>query len=235
MPSLIFDLDGTLADSRQCILDSVRYAFDRIGFAKITFDSVRVTQQDLRKSYEETMEQNQIPFNDEELNQFITEYRWYHEHEGEAGLSLYEGVLETLDQLRPNFGLAVATTKHSMQALRVLNKLKIDHYFDHIQGTDPGMRYKPEPDILLHTLSALRRPSEKSAYVGDSIHDMHAAASMGMRRIGAAYGFAGDSQLIDHGPDWLIYDFRDLTGISYEILDRLNQSFAEGQRRLNSQ
>lgn len=221
MASIVFDLDGTLTDSRTCILDSIRYAFRKIKLGDLLFNEIRATQHDLRITLREAMTENHLKYEERYFAEFMEHYRWYHRQEGEATIQLYEGTEEVLDSLRSQFKLAVATTKQSKQAIRVLRLLKIDHYFDHIQGTDPGFRYKPDPDILVESMRKLGQPMNKGAYVGDSLHDMKAAQSGGMKRLGAAYGFAGDKHLKDHELDWLLYDIRDLIELQSDVYSRL--------------
>jgi len=225
MASLLFDLDGTLIDSKECILSSIRYSLAKLDLSELTFDEIRVTQQELQKTFAEMMAEADLPWDGELLRRFIDHYRWFHEHEAEGYIQTYAGVAEVLDSLRSDFRMGVATTKHSEQAVRVVRRVGLDSFFDHIQGTDPGMRYKPEPDILLHVLSRIGKTAERSAYVGDSIHDMDAARAGGLRRIGAAYGFAGEKPLRTRDPDWMIYHFSDLASLQPELRARLSWSF----------
>lgn len=221
MAAIVFDLDGTLVNSSKCILDSISYSLDKLGIKNADFCQISATQQDLKTTFIKMLKQyDRIP-SDQEVMDFIDHYRWYHQNHGEECIQTFEGVQDVLGELKKEFHLAVATTKHTAEATRVMEKLKLDVFFDHIQGTDPGMRYKPEPDILFSTLRVLKKSAEQSAYVGDSLHDMHAAQSGGMKRIGAAYGFAGPEPLHKHGPDWMLYDIRELLNIQSELKAKL--------------
>lgn len=226
MAAIVFDLDGTLVNSSECILASIDFAFSTLGHQGIPYDRVAATQQDLGTSFRRILSENSIPFVETELRSFIDHYRRYHTDEAEDLIQPYEGVAEVLEFLAPHFQLAVATTKHTSQACRVLQRQKLNSFFNHVQGTDPGLRYKPEPDILYATLRALNKPSGEAVYVGDSLHDMHAAEASGMKSMGAAYGFAGDQALRNHGPDWLIYDIRDFLKIREDVSGRLGQVLA---------
>lgn len=207
---IIFDLDGTLADSKLCIRESVAYAFDRMGLGELRYCHVSVTQKDLASTFRATMEDHARPYDEQMIREFIDHYRYFHQHEAESKIRLFEGVIESLESLRSGIKMGVATTKHSVEARRVMKRLEIDHYFDHIQGTDPGLRYKPAPDIILKSMEVLSAPTEQCVYVGDAVHDMQAARSAGIKGVGAAYGFAGDEALKEFKPDFLVYDPRDL-------------------------
>lgn len=213
----IFDLDGTLADSKDSIVASVKHSLGSLGLSKLQVDEIFVTQHDLATSFKKISEDEKIDFDSRLCDLFIQNYRKHQIEEAESMLQLYPKVVETLDQLRSDFQLAVATTKHSVQAKRVLERLEISSYFSHIQGTDPGLRYKPHPDILLRCLEIMNVEGQDAAYVGDSLHDMHAARGAKMKEIGAGYGFAGTKYLESHGPDHILNCISELRDVSKNI------------------
>lgn len=213
----IFDLDGTLADSKDSILASVKHSLASLDLAHVQIDEIFVTQHDLATSFKKISEDEKIDFDPQLCDSFIQNYRKHQVEEAESMLRLYPRVTETLEDLRSQFKLAVATTKHSVQAKRVLERLGIASYFSHIQGTDPGLRYKPHPDILLKCLEIMSIEGRDAAYVGDSLHDMHAARGAKMKEIGAGYGFAGAKYLESHGPDHVLNCISELRAISKNI------------------
>ncbi|MBN8555094.1 MAG: HAD family hydrolase [Deltaproteobacteria bacterium] len=214
MRTLIFDLDGTLLDSKQSILTSIDFALNEIGHKGLSYDKRQAVQQDLATTLKKTGDLLGISFSEHQIASFIAIYRKHHSTSPEKTMVAYEGVQDGLLELKKNFTLAVATTKHTAQAELILQKLKLDHFFDHIQGTDSGMKYKPAPDILFHTLKMLgNSEANLSAYIGDSVHDMAAAKAAGMRSVGAAYGFSGSEELKAISPDHLIHEFKDLLSL----------------------
>lgn len=219
MSSIIFDLDGTLADSRECLLASLNYAFETIGLNAVPYCPVQSLQQDLMSTYRQTLKDLQLEVDEHQMKKFIEAFRWYHEHEGESSIVAYEGIADTLENLKKTHVLAVATTKHSPQARRVLRKIGLISFFDHIQGTDPGLNYKPAPDILWRTLKVLEIPTRKAAYVGDGHHDMTAARHAGLVAVGAAYGFGGDQPLLNSGFDFLIRHHQELLDLRAQLND----------------
>lgn len=213
MKAIIFDLDGTLVDSRESILSSIRFGLEKIGHKNISFDETKAVQQDLATTLTVTGEKLGIHFSDDDKKAFIHHYREHHSLDPVATMKLYDDVPEVLDHLRSHFSIGIATTKHTVQAKHVLKALKIDEYFEHIQGTDPGMRYKPAPDILLVTMKELCLTGMPAAYVGDSAHDMEAAKAAGMKAIGAAYGFAGADHLKAADPHHMLEAVRELSSL----------------------
>lgn len=217
MYTLVFDLDGTLANSRESILASVRYALTQTGMSNCRFDEIFVTQHDLATSFKKIVNESGGEFRQELCDQFISAYRKHQVEEAEEILELFPKVGESLTSLRTDFRMAVATTKHSEQAERVLKRLRIHRFFDWIQGTDPGLRYKPHPDILWRSLDGLGAKPAQAAYIGDSVHDMQAARSAGMREIGAGYGFAGPELLKGHKPHYLLNCISELVELGPEL------------------
>lgn len=214
MQTLIFDLDGTLADSKQSILESFRFALDHVGYRQTTYCEIEVTQQDLETSFRRICQKSSIEFESKACHLFIQTYRTHQKDVAEDLLRLFPKVPETLSYLRSHFKLGVATTKHTEQAVRVLRRLEIFDFFDHIQGTDSGLRYKPHPDILHESLKHLQADAKRAAYIGDSVHDMQAAKAASMIPIGAGYGFAGAAALKDLELPYLLDCISDLVSVS---------------------
>jgi len=210
---LIFDLDGTLVDSKASILSSIRFALQETGYSHLEFNESLAVQQDLGTTFRAATERAQLALDEAKLQIFIETYRKHHSQNPAETMKAYDGIHDLLLRLHEDFQLAVATTKHSPQARHILGQLGLSEYFDHIQGTDPGMRYKPAPDILNIVLEKLERDPEESLYVGDSPHDMEAAHSARMMAVGAAYGFAGKESLETAKPHAWLHSPQDLYGV----------------------
>lgn len=221
MPLLVFDLDGTLIDSRASILASLRHALREIGHADLEFDEMPALQQDLVSTLRQVGTTYNISFSDETAKNFISIYREHNSRFPEKFMKPYPHVRDVLAELQRDFRLAIATTKHTDQAKGILESLKLDEFFSHIQGTDSGLRYKPAPDILFAVLDALEHHAPGSAYMGDSVHDMHAAEAAGMWRLGAGYGFAGHEQLQAVDPHWMLKSFGDFRHIREDLKECL--------------
>lgn len=214
---MIFDLDGTILDSRASILESIFYALEELKLDHIPVDEKKAVMQDLRITLLEGAEQTSTNLTSETVEKFVEIYREHHSREPENKIKPFPGIIEALHICRENFDLAIATTKHSEQARHILSRVGLEHFFKRIQGTDSGLRYKPEPDILLKVLEDTKYAASRALYVGDSPHDLLAAHRAALPSVAAAYGYGSREHLVFEKP-WLILD-------SVEDLRRLPESF----------
>lgn len=133
------------------------------------------------------------PDNANELARFVDSYRANYSGNPTPGLA-YDGVHDTLTRLRaryPAMAIAVATTKRTAMAVKVVERTGLAHLFDRVQGSD-GIPEKPDPTLLRVVASALDRPLAQAAMVGDTDHDIRAARAAGCIAIGVTYGGWGE-------------------------------------------
>ncbi len=147
---------------------------------------------------------------------FIDAYRaYYHAHLIDRTRP-FDGVVETLAALAPlrarGLRTAVATTKRSDTARRVIAGLGLDGWFDAVLGTD-GMPHKPAPDVVLAAARAVDRDARAGLMVGDNARDVEAGRAAGMRTCGVSWGAVGADGLRAAGPDYLIDRFAELLAI----------------------
>lgn len=216
---LIFDLDGTLLDSRESILMSMEFALKKIGRTEAV-DEKQALRQDLLSTLRDTAQAHGTRFSDEERYRFIQNYRAHQRETAFQVIRTYQGVADTLSELKKKFSLGLATTKTTDQANHILQIFRLDSFFDHIQGTDKGLRHKPAPDILFRTHTYLGAKS-RALYVGDSPNDILAAKNAHMFSMAALYGFSEREDLESYEPDWMLHRFEDILEIEEDLLSPL--------------
>ena len=208
--AVLFDLDGTLADSAEDIRDALERAFADLGLA---FDR-RIDPLIDGSPLEEVFAVAVPDGSPEQLLTFIASYRHHYERSPAHRTRLYPGVRETLEALqaiRPRIKLAVATTKRSSTAQSVLDALGVGDAFELVAGTGATrMRPKPAPDLLLHVAEQLGVAPGRALMVGDTLRDVHAAKHAGMRVAAVTYGLGAPDALIDARPDYLLEEFEEL-------------------------
>jgi phosphoglycolate phosphatase len=183
---VIFDLDGTLIDSRQDLADSVNWMRAQFNLAPLTMEQVVVyIGNGIKLLVERSLEGSGITM--EQGLPLLKEY--YHNHMVD-NTCLYPGVAEGLTRLQ-DFGikLAVITNKPHTATLKILKELRVYDNFDTIIGGDSGFPLKPDPAPLLHFVNKCDAIQGRSWMCGDHYTDLEAGRRAGMKRCFAAYGF----------------------------------------------
>ena len=185
MKLIIFDLDGTIADTSEGILNSHRYA-NKAMSKPIPSDETlyKVIGASLLESY-----RNVFQFSDEEAIEAVKKYRtWYAEY-GIHQVKLYPGIEDLLKKINERGILAdIATLKAERFAVTMMKELGISNLFHMIYGmNDSDTLTKAE--LIRKCISNAGVKSEETCMVGDSIYDFHGAQKCGVSFIGVSYGF----------------------------------------------
>lgn len=213
-----FDLDGTLVDSAADIRAALVYALATVPPADVRLDEHALGCAGLGLPLDEfyalARPAPHPAATDEGRRRFIDAYRtYYHAHLLER-TQPFPGVAETLAMVEPmraaGLRTAVATTKKTLTAERVLHGLGLAGHFDLILGTEAPMPHKPAPDLLLACARRLAREPGCALMVGDTERDVLAGRAAGMRTCGVTYGVLGAEGLTPHAPDFLVDRFIDL-------------------------
>jgi phosphoglycolate phosphatase len=201
--AVVFDLDGTLVDSLADIVWSFRAAFDALGLA-VPDDA------DVRARIGAPLEEMAAAFLDDAslVTGVCDGYRRIYPHHLADRTKPFPGVLDLLSDLRAaGFLTAVATTKRTAMAMRLVDALALHPYLDHVQGTD-DMPHKPAPDVVLAALARLG--AQGTWMVGDTVTDLRAGRAAGLRTYGVSWGTHGVDRLAEAQPDALEPDLERL-------------------------
>ncbi len=213
-----FDLDGTLVDSTADIRAALVHALAAVPPADVRLDEHALSCAGLGLPLDEfyaLARPAPHPHAGEAgRRRFVDAYRsYYHAHLLDKTRP-FDGVAETLALVKPlraaGLRVAVATTKKTLTAERVLGGLGLAHHFDLILGTEEPMPHKPAPDLLLACARRLDRDPRRGLMVGDTERDVLAGRAAGMRTCGVTYGVLGVDGLTPHAPDHLVDRFADV-------------------------
>lgn len=201
---IVFDLDGTLVDSRHDIAAAISQGIAAVGGPKKTQDDVfpligRPLVEMFVKLLPRAMESR--------AEDAAEAYRnYYFDHCADRS-RLYPGVIECIDRLK-GIPLAIATTKMTFMAVQVMEKLKVSHRFALIHGSD-GIPHKPDPTVLYQVLNTLKLSAPKSWMVGDTVYDIQAGKAAGMRTCAVTYGIGHRDDLAAQKPYLLLDTLND--------------------------
>jgi phosphoglycolate phosphatase len=194
--AVIFDLDGTLADTLQDLADATNYALEKLHLPAHPLDKFRYFVGSGRTE----LCRRALPADRSDLmddcSRFFSEY--YTDHCFDY-TKPYPGVAEVLKKLRQSgVKIAVLSNKPHEFVLQTLNMLFPDFHFDLLYGDRPEVPRKPDPAGALLIAKEFGVSSDRIAYVGDTSIDMDTANRAGMFAIGVSWGFRDRQELLDH-------------------------------------
>jgi phosphoglycolate phosphatase len=208
MDLLVFDLDGTLIDSKMDLALSVNATRAHMGMGPLDVALVSTYVGNgapilIRRALGDQATEAQI----EEALEFFLEY--YREHELDH-TRLYPGVQKTLDRLRDaGRQLAVLTNKPVAMSRSIVDGLGVGAHFFRVYGGNSFEFKKPHPIGMQTLLSEAGVDRARAMMVGDSSVDIQTAQNAGVRSCGVTYGFAPES-LRDPAPDLLVDHMEEL-------------------------
>jgi 2-phosphoglycolate phosphatase len=203
---LMFDLDGTLADTGRDLVDAVNFTrdhFERPGLpdAAVLAHVGRGVEHLLRHALPEESGQRF----DAVLRVFLQRYE---NHLLDATV-LYPGVAETLEYFRDKRRAVVSNKIHRL-TVAVLRGLGIEHCFDIIFGGDSGPQKKPHPALLQQALGRFQVPAHRAIMIGDGSIDIAAGRQAGVWTCGVTYGLGHKEDIIAANPDFVVDDLSEI-------------------------
>ena len=205
--NVLFDLDGTLVDSRDTILASIAHALESIGLDPGGGPAVdkligRPLLDIFTDSYGMGMERAQ---------RAIDIYRDYYDALNQEGTRVYDGVREGLAELAGGgYSLYVATVKPTPIAEKVLADLDLRFHFAGVAGATLGPERRGKTAIIAHALQRFGLAPERSLMIGDRDQDIDGARENGLSSLAVTWGFGSREELDDAAPDHLAEQFRDI-------------------------
>ena len=190
---IIFDMDGTLIDSKKDITVSINYvrekhyALEPLSEAFVV-EAINMEVRNLPKLFYGT----EI-YEKQDMVAFETHY----DEQCVQSPYLYDGVLETLELLkRHDVKLSVATNAPTKFAHRMLGSLGVAKMFDEIVGADAVRESKPSPEMLHKILDAYRyeKNRDRAWMIGDNSKDMLSAQNAGIEALFATWGFTPEAE-----------------------------------------
>jgi phosphoglycolate phosphatase len=194
---IVFDFDGTIADTLMGITVSGNYALSSLGFPERTYDefmsfigdAARITaMRALPEGYKD----------DEHIEKYFAIYRKHYYENQHKHIALYDGITTVFDELVKRHKLAILTNKNQDITDSLVEFLGIGKYFSQIIGVidEP---VKPQPDVLWNIIKQNGFELSDAIMVGDSAVDTNTAKNAGVKSIGVTYGYGDIS-----GADFIV-------------------------------
>ena len=209
VPLLIFDLDGTLVDSKRDLSSSVNYVREMFGLTPLGEDAISGyigdgAQMLIRRALGPDAAESDVQSG---FQAFLSYYREHMLDESK----LYPGVSETLSRLS-DFRLAVLTNKPVRFSRVMLDGLGILQFFAAVYGGNSFEKKKPDPVGVFQILQDTDSRIDQTWMIGDSAVDVLTGRNAGAATCGVTWGYASES-FTRTPPDFLIHRFEDLESL----------------------
>ena len=214
--AVLFDLDGTLADSLIDLADGVNRAIASKGFPTHEVEAFKYFVGDgIPKMIERALpESNRDAATINEIKDIFLPYYAIHYADNTYA---YAGMPELVNTLKSQgFIVAVVTNKEQHMANEVVKSLYGD-VFDLIFGKRDGIPAKPDPTAALMAMKELGVTPEECVFIGDSGMDVATAVNSGAVPVGELWGFRKEDELLENGAKYIIRQPQELLDIIKEL------------------
>lgn len=207
--TIFFDLDGTLIDARQDIVNAVNYALTRMGRPEKSFKEV-VSYIGTGVSYlvSKSMGSDDSKLVEEGVRIYIS---YYAAHPADEAI-VYPHVKETLDFFKKKRKF-ILTNRYVNLAVPALAATGLGKYFEEVIGGDDENCLKPSACVFDNILPRLKVDKDRAILVGDMAVDIMAGKNSGIKTCWVTYGLGAPADLGGVKPDYTIDDIAELKKI----------------------
>ncbi len=192
---ILFDLDGTLTDSKEGITKCVSYALKHFNIEREPEELECFIGPPLKEQF-----MNYANLSEEDALEAIRIYRERFAPIGIFENRAYDGILETLKRLKEQGKiLAVATSKPVIFARKITDKYGLSEYLEFTEGSEFDGRNSEKSQVIKNAMQILGADNENTVMVGDRSHDAIGAEKAGVRFVGVSYGYAKEGELEECG------------------------------------
>ena len=209
---LIFDFDGTLADTTEPIVQAKQETMRQLGLEVMSYESCKATiglssPKGFKKQY---------PDMTDEMAEYctVTYRKIFEEIKEKYPITSFPHVKETLVALKKKGAiLTIATSRNTPSVHELLTKLELKDLFDYILGGNDTDRHKPDPEPVNKTLRELKYDASEALVIGDMPYDILMGVNSSVKTCGVTYGNSNREELLEYGADYIIDDMSELIDI----------------------
>lgn len=220
---VIFDLDGTLADTIEDLADSVNKAMDNNGYPTRSIDYVMAsvgsgTRELIRKCLPEDIKQETTKEHTDIIDSVTNDYLEIYHHNFLVKTHMYDGIIDVLDYFK-SLGLIMGVVSNKPYDLTnaIVNKL-FPGYFHTVFGMNKSFPRKPDPSSTIYVAKTLNINPENCLFVGDSEVDYKTGVNANMPVMSVTWGFRTAQELIQAGSTLLVHT-------PLDMIDSFNNNF----------
>jgi len=190
---ILFDLDGTLIDSTEAILESFAAAFK-------TFDALIPDDELIKAEIGHPLDAMfaTLGVEDAYVDAHVQAYKMHYRKISCAKTVLLPGAREAVELASQHAVLGVVTTKTAKYSIELLEHMGLMSYFDVLVGREDVEYPKPHPEPILKALSKLQSDKSRHWMIGDTPMDILAAKAANINSVAVTCGYADETVLLEH-------------------------------------
>jgi pyrophosphatase PpaX len=206
--NVLFDLDGTIVDTNELIIESFLHVLNDKLAMQVTRDQL------IPQMGGPLVNQFQYFTGLSNVDQHVADYRAYNLIRHDEMVRVFPYVIEVVQAFaKHGVKMGVVTTKMRDTTTRVLRMFDLLPYMQTVITLEDVEHAKPHPEPLLRALNAIQAVAEETVMVGDSSFDIVSAQQAGAWSAGVAWSLKGAEFLAGYKPDWILKDMRELYDI----------------------
>lgn len=199
---ILFDMDGTLTDSSSGIINSIVYALKKYNISVENTDKLqKFLGPPLHESFRDF-----YGFDEKKSMQAVMFYREYFSTRGLLENTVYDGIPELLKALQEKGKrLIVATSKPQEFTDRIMDNFNLTKYFEFVAGSNMDGTRSKKAEVIEYALHSCKvTDKSKAVMIGDRMHDVLGAKSVGIDSIGVEYGYGDYEELSAAGATYIV-------------------------------
>lgn len=218
MPALLFDLDGTLADTKPDLHAAMNFVLQKNGLAAVPDAAItNMIGGGARMILQRGLAENNVSWDDAKLDRETEAFVLWYDQNIDAQTRIYPNLMPVLDAAKAaNIPMAVVTNKRESLSAKLLFRLGLHGYFDALVGGDTLPKRKPDPDTIDEALRRLGVAADEAIMVGDSEADTGGARAANVASICVTFGYRRVS-LDALGADALIDDYAEFAAAAKKL------------------
>ena len=210
--AVLFDFDGTFADTGEGIFASVQYAVNALGKEPLSEETLRTfIGPPIFDSFK-----RELNITDEESHFAVEKYRELYSQSGIYKFKIYPGTLELIKKIKESgtkFAIASAKPKHFIE--RIIDFLEIRNFVDCVSCPESD-KAKDDKSILINrAVDILSVEKSRTLMVGDRHFDINGANRAGVESVGVTYGYGSEEELLNAGATYIAHNTEELEKIIF--------------------
>jgi pyrophosphatase PpaX len=206
--TVLFDLDGTIVNTNELIVQSFLHSLEGQTPSLVTRDHI------IPNMGRPLIEQMVDFSGREEVADLIDKYRSFNLSKHDELVTEFPHVRTVIAELHANgIKIGIVTSKIRQTTSMGLKLAGLDTFISSIVTIEDVAKAKPDPEGIFRALRELNGKPEETIMVGDSHYDIEAAQNAGVGAIGVGWSWKGRSYLEQYHPDYVIDDMRELLPI----------------------